>query len=148
MAGNESLRESRPRAIGVATALMCALAGGAVWCVVSMYSRSELPGFAFVVAAFVVWTLRAHGYAARPTGVFVAVLSVALAALYAFYLQAIAQVASLLGLSMRSVLGQMGAGMALDIARANAQGWNLLVIGSAAVAAGAAMLWKRSLLRE
>jgi len=76
------------------------------------------------------------------------VLSVALAALYAFYLQAIAQVASLLGLSMRSVLGQMGAGMALDIARANAQGWNLLVIGSAAVAAGAAMLWKRSLLRE
>jgi hypothetical protein len=148
MAENKTPRQSRPRPIGVATALMCALAGGAVWCIVSMYARSELPGFAFVVAGFVVWALRAHGYAARPSGVFVAVLSVALAASYAFYLQAIAQVAALLGLTMRSVLGQMGAGMALDIVRANAQGWNLLVISIAAVAAGAAMLWKKSLGRE
>lgn len=127
---------------------MCALAGGAVWCVLSMYLRSDLPAFAFVVAALVVWALRAHGYAASAIGVFFAVLAVALAALYSFYLQAVAQIASLLGLSMRSALGQMEVGMALDIARANVQGWNLLVIGIAVIAAGAAVFVKRPQRRE
>jgi hypothetical protein len=144
MAGNDTPQPSRPRAIGVATAFMCALAGGALWCMLSLYSRSEMPAFAFVVAAFVVWTLRAHGYAARAMGAVVAIVCVVLAALYAFYLQAVAEVASLLGLSMRSALGQMEPGMALDIARANLHGWNLLVIGVAVLAAGAAMLRKTS----
>jgi hypothetical protein len=148
MAGNQSQQKQRPRAIGVATALMCALAGGALWCMLSLYSRSELPAFAFIVALFVVWTLRAHGYAARAIGVVVALACVALAALYAFCLQAVAQVASLLGLSMRSALSQMDTGMAFDIARGNLRGWNLLVIGIAVLGAGAAMLWKKAPLHE
>lgn len=139
---------SRPRPIGIATALMCALAGGAVWCVLSMYLRSDLQAFAFVVAAMVVWALRAHGYAASATGVGVAVFSVALAAVYSFCLQAVAQIASLLGLSMRSTLGRMDVGMALDIALANVQGWNLLVIGVAVIAAAVAILGKRAARRE
>lgn len=130
---------SRPRAIGIATALMCALAGGALWCMLSLYSRGDLAAFAFVVTLFVVWSLRTHGYAARWSGVLIAMLCVALAALYSFYLQAVAQIASLLGLPMRSALLQMQPGMALDIAWTNLRGWNLLIVGIAIVCAGAGM---------
>lgn len=138
----------RPRAIGIATALMCALAGGALWCMLSLYSRSDIAPFAFVVALFVVWSLRTHGYAARWSGTTIAVLCVALAALYSFYLQAVAQIASLLGLPMRAALLQMEPGMALDIAWTNLRGWNLLMVGIAIVCAGAGMWFGNARARE
>ncbi|MEO7324787.1 MAG: hypothetical protein ABIW82_08160 [Dokdonella sp.] len=130
---------TRPRAIGIATALMCALAGGAIWCMLSLYSRRDLAAFAFVVALFVVWSLRAHGYAARRSGTVIAIFCVALAALYSFYLQAVAQIASMLGLPMRVALLRMEPAMALDIAWTNLRGWNLLMIAIAIVCAGAGM---------
>ncbi|NCT68403.1 MAG: hypothetical protein GXC76_12310 [Rhodanobacteraceae bacterium] len=130
----------RAHAFGIATALMCALAGGAVWCLLSLYSRSELAGFAFVVAVLVAWVLRAHGHANRISGALLAAACVVLASLYAFYLQAIAQVAALLGLPMRVVLRQMGADMALAITRTNLAGWNLFVIAAAAALAAGLML--------
>lgn len=129
----------RPRAIGIATALMCALAGGALWCMLSLYSRSNLSAFAFVVSLFVIWALRTHGYAGRWSGTLIATLCVALASLYSFYLQAVAQIASLLGLPMRAALLQMQPGMAFDIAWTNLRGWNLLIVGIAIVCAGAGM---------
>ncbi|MEO5624690.1 MAG: hypothetical protein ABIQ70_01620 [Dokdonella sp.] len=138
----------RPRAIGIATALMCALAGGAIWCLLSLYSRRDLAAFAFVVALFVVWSLRAHGYAARSTGTVIAICCVALAALYSFYLQAVAQIASLLGLPMRAVLLQMEPGMAVDIAWTNLRGWNLLIVGIAIAGAGAGMWIGNARARE
>lgn len=122
----------RARAIGIATALMCAFAGGAVWCLLSLYSRHELAAFAFVVALPIAWTLRAHGYAARPLGGLLAAASMALATLYAFYLQAVAQVAALLGLPMRATLRQMEPAMAIDMAWANLGGWNLAIVACAA----------------
>jgi hypothetical protein len=130
----------RPRAIGIATSLMCALAGGAIWCMLSLYSRNEIAAFAFVVALFVVWTLRAHGYAARWSGALIAAFCVVLASLYSFYLQAVAQIASLLGLPMRAALLQMEPGMALDIAWSNLRGWNLAIVVCAVAVAGAFML--------
>lgn len=130
---------ARPRAIGIATALMCALAGGALWCMLSLYSRSDLAAFALVVTAFIVWALRTHGYAGRWSGVLIATLCVALAALYSFYLQAVAQIASLLGLPMRAALLQMQPSMAFAIAWTNLRGWNLLIVGIAIVCAGAGM---------
>jgi hypothetical protein len=114
----------------------------------SLYSRNEIPVFAFVVALFVVWTLRAHGYAARWSGMLVAVFCVALAALYSFSLQAVAQIASLLGLPMRAAFHQMDAAMAIAIARGNLRGWNLLIIGIAVVCAGAGMLLKKATPRK
>lgn len=128
----------RPRAIGIATALMCALAGGAVWCLLSMYARNELPAFAFVVALLVVWALRTHGYAGGWFGAALACICVALASLYAFSLQAVAQIAALLGLPMRTAMQQMGPAMAFDIAWANLRGWNLITV---AVAAASAVGW-------
>lgn len=121
--------------MGIATALMCALAGGALWCLFSLYSRGPSVLCVFAVAAVVAWALRWHGYGGRTTGAAIAVACVALGALYAFYLQAVAQVASLLGLPMRTALRQIEPALAFDIAWANLWGWNLVIIGCAAAGA-------------
>ncbi len=135
-------------ALGIATALMCALAAGAVWCLLSLYSRGPLAPFAFIVAALIAWVLRKHGYAQRPVGAAIAVVCVALAAAYAFYLQAVAQVASLLGLPMRDAFRQIDPAMAFDIARANLWGWSGVVIACAAVGAAWLMLRGRRSPRD
>ena len=123
----------RPRAIGIATAAMCALAGGALWCLLSLYSRGDLAALAFVVALPVIWTLRRHGYAGRWSGALVAGTCVALAALYSFYLQAVAQIAGMLGLPMRDALLRMDPGMAIDIARANVGAGSAALVAAAIV---------------
>jgi hypothetical protein len=133
----EPIPASRPRAIGIATAVMCALAGGALWCLLSLYSRGDLATLAFLVALPVAWTLRKHGYAGHWSGAFVAGACVALAALYSFYLQAVAQVAGMLGLPMREALLRMEPGMAIDIARANIGATSIAIVVAAIVFAGA-----------
>lgn len=133
----ESPPAPRPRAIGIATAIMCALAGGALWCLLSLYSRGDLAGLAFLVAVPVAWTLRKHGYAGRWSGAFVAAACVALAASYSFYLQAVARVAGMLGLPMREALMRMSPGMAIDIARANIGTTSIAIVVAAIVVAGA-----------
>jgi hypothetical protein len=126
-----SSNNKRARALGIATALMCALAGGAVWCLLSLYCRSDLAAFAFVVALLIAWALRAHGFGGRWFGALLAAGCVVLGSMYAFCLQAVAQVASLLGLSMRATLQQMEPAMAFDIARANLSGSNALIVACA-----------------
>ena len=135
-----SFDNRRTHALGIATALMCALAGGAVWCLLSLYVRGNLATFAFVVALLIAWTLRAHGFGGRWFVALFAAACVALGSLYAFCLQAFAQVASLLGLSMRATLLQMDPAMAFDIARANLDGSNALIVASAVVLASVLML--------
>jgi hypothetical protein len=105
--------------IGIATALMTALAGGAVWCLFALYARHDLIALSLPIAGLIVWALRAHGYAGRWSGAVIAALCVALSSAYSLYLQASAQVASLLGLPLRNALWQMEPRMAFDIMRAN-----------------------------
>ena len=130
----------RLHALGIATAVMCALAGGAVWCLLSLYMRSDLAVFAFVVTLLVTWALRAHGYGGAWGGALLAAACVVFGAVYAFYLQAVAQVASLLGLSMRSTFLQIDPAMALAIARANLTGMNGVTVAAAALLSVALML--------
>jgi hypothetical protein len=127
--------------IGVATALMCALAGGAVWCVIALYARHDLMALSLPVAAGVAWALRAHGFAGRWSGAAIAVAFVALACAYSLYLQATAQVASLLGLPMRDALLQMAPRMAIDIAWANLDAGGAAIIALALVVAAIGTLW-------
>jgi hypothetical protein len=141
-AGSETMTAASatpsPRLFGVVLALMSALAGGAVWCLLSLYSRGDLAAFSFLIALAVAWQLRGNGYAGRWSGALLAAFCVALASAYAFYLQAVAQVAAMLGLPMRAALVQMEPGMALAIARANFGGWSaVLVILAVLLAAGA-----------
>lgn len=134
---NNSTSTRRSRLLGIATAVMCALAGGAVWCLLSLYSRSNLAAFAFAIALIVAWTLRAHGHAGRWPGALFAAGCVLLASAYAFYLQAVASVASMLGLPMRVTLQRMGVEMGLEVAHANLDGWSSLLV----IAASALALW-------
>jgi len=139
-----SKNNDRPRPIGLATALMCALAGGAIWCLLALYSRGDLAWFAFVVTAFVVWTLRAHGYAGRWSGAAVAMTCVAIASVYSLYLQAVARMASMFGMPMRSAFMRMNPAMALDIARADLDVIGMSVLAAAVVLSGALMLRRRA----
>jgi len=137
---------SRPRGvrwIGIATALMCALAGGALWCLLALYAQRDLIPLSLPIAAIVVWSLRSHGYAGSWSGAAIAFACVALACAYSLYLQATAQVASLLGLPMRAALLQMEPGMAIDIAWANLDNVGYLIIVAAAATAACGTLWPR-----
>lgn len=136
-------RNDRPRPIGLATALMCALAGGALWCLFGLYARSDLAWFAFVVAAFVVWTLRAHGYAGRWLGALAAVTCTVLASTYALYLQAVARMASMFDLPMRTVFSRMEPAMAIDIARRDLDLAGGIVLALAIVLSGVLVLRPR-----
>jgi hypothetical protein len=131
----------RGRWIGIATALMTALAGGAVWCVLALYARHDLIALSLPIAAAIVWALRANGYGGRPSGAAIAVVCVALACAYSLYLQAAAQIASLLGLSMRAALVQIEPRMAVDIAWANLDAGGAMIFICACVFAAIAMVW-------
>jgi hypothetical protein len=141
MANATAPRDSRGRRaswIGVATALMSALAGGAIWCLVALYSRHDLIALSLPIAGVIVWALRANGFAGRWSGALLAAVCVALACAYSLYLQATAQVASLLGLPLRAALTQMEPRMAIDIAWSSldAAGAFVIVIAIAVAAAG------------
>lgn len=133
---------TRPRRIGIATAFMCALAGGAIWCLLSLRVPGDLASFAFVVMLAVVWALRAHGYGGRWSGIALAPAFVAIAAVYALYLQAVARVAAMLGISIRDALTKMHGDFALDVARANLGAKSLAIVAVAVVVAALAM-WPR-----
>lgn len=121
---------------------MCALAGGALWCLLSLRVAGDLAPFAFVVAGTVVWALRAHGYGGRRAGIILAPLFVAIAAAYAFYLQAVARVAGMLGVSIREAFTKMQGGFALDIARAHLGFASTAIVVVAIIVASLAM-WPR-----
>jgi len=144
MAASSRASNPRPRSrrIGIATALMTALAGGAVWCLIALYARHDLIALSLPIAAAVAWALRSHGYAGRWSGAAIAVACVALASAYSLYLQAAAQVASMLGLPLRAALTQMDPRMAIDIAWANLDVAGIATIVVAAIIAAAGVLWK------
>ena len=136
-------RAPRARWIGIATALMSALAGGALWCLLALYARRDLIVLALPIALFIAWSLRANGFAGRWRGAVVAAGCVVLACAYSLYLQAVAQVASILGLPMRDALVQMDFGMAADIAWANLDRPGMWLIAIAVAVAVWATLWLR-----
>jgi len=135
-------RRSGGRWIGIATALMCALAGGALWCLIALYARRDLIVLALPIALVVAWALRSHGFAARWSGAAIAAICVAIACAYSLYLQAAAQVASMLGLPLRAALTQMDPKMALDIAWVNLDAGGTSLVAVAIIAAAAVTLWR------
>jgi hypothetical protein len=129
--------------LGIATALMCALAAGAVWCVVQLYLRFDLIGFAFAVAAFIAWVLRRQGFGRRLSGALIAAFSTIVACVYAGYLLAAARVASFLGIPMRETLLTMGRDMATAVAWANLSGFHIATL-VLAVILSAWLVWRKA----
>ncbi|MGB0133876.1 hypothetical protein [Dokdonella sp.] len=129
--------------VGVATALMCALAAGAVWCVLQLYSRMDLIGLSLLVGAMIAWILRRQGFGRSLSGALLAAVCTTIACVYAGYLLAAAKVASFLGIPMRSTLITIGPDMAGAIAWADLTPIHIgtLVL---AVVLSAWMVWRKA----
>ncbi|HNR92512.1 MAG TPA: hypothetical protein PKO41_08810 [Dokdonella sp.] len=129
------------RIVGVATALMCALAGGAVWCLLALYTRIDFDAMLLPIAALVAVVLRNHGFARSRTGIVLAIGGTVLAFAYSAYLLAAAKVAAYLGLPLRSTLLAIGPEMAAAIARADFTPWHAgMLVLSCMLAAW--MIWR------
>lgn len=128
--------------VGIATVLMCALAAGAVWCVLQLYSRIDLIGLSLVVGAMIAWVLRRQGFGQTLGGALLAAAFTAVACVYAGYLLAAAKVASFLGIPMRSTLTTIGPDMASAVAWADL---TPIHIGTLllAVVTSAWMVWRK-----
>ena len=143
MSADLAPRQPANYAIGVATALMCALAAGAVWCVLQLYLRFDLIGFALAVGVFIAWILRRQGFGHSVGGALVAAASTTVACIYAGYLLAAAKVASFLGIPMRATLTTMGPDMAAAVAWADLTGFHIgtLIL---AVVLSAWLVWRKA----
>jgi hypothetical protein len=107
----------------------------------ALYARHDLIPLSLPIAAAVAWALRSHGYTGQWSGAVVAVLCVALASAYSLCLQAAAQVASMLGLPLRTALVQMDPHMAIDMAWANLDVAGIATIAVAAIIAAVGVMW-------
>src|SRR5512144_913083 len=113
--------------LGFATAMMSALAGGAVWCVLVLRSGYELTWFAFVCAVFVAWALRANGFAGSRLGAALAALCTALACIYAQCLLAVGDVAQAMGFSLRDTLYRIGVDFVVAVASGRISPWQTAI---------------------
>ena len=140
-------RSTLGKCIGFATALMSALAGGAVWSVLVLRTGYELTALAFVIAATIALVLRSNGYAGSRFGAFLAALFTAFACIYAQCLLAVGDVAQALGFSLRDTLLRIGADFALAVVRGRIGYWQTAsyVI---AMAFAAWLVWRRSGRRQ
>ena len=100
---------------GVLTAIMFAMAAGAVWCVVALALRRELAIVALPIAAIIAWALRGNGYAESRLGAVLGAVGTALACFYAQYLLATAEIASIFALPFRESIAKSGFGMTTDL---------------------------------
>lgn len=144
MSDSDTSRSAGSRAIGIATALMCALAGGAVWCVLALYSRQSLTILALAIAAIIAWALRSHGFAGSKRGALIAAVATALACFYSQYLLVAADMASLLGLPLRTAAVQIGPGMATALIQQRLSIVDIAVL-IAAIVFAALLTWRRPL---
>jgi hypothetical protein len=136
---------SPPRARAGAFTAVCAtllagLAGGALWCLLSLgIERGEgalVMPLAASIGLYFRW-LRICGV----RGALCAIVSILIAFVYAQYLFAAVRIAQMLGFSLRSTLLQMDAALAWQVARANAGLMDALFLGTAFVIA-ALIVWK------
>jgi hypothetical protein len=123
----------RPRLnwLGLATALMVALAGGAVWALIALWHESELCFLALPLSAFIGVLLRRPGPGVNAIGGLLALLFSTLACAYALGLIATAQVSLLLGQRLTDTLHRIGTDMALSVAWARLDTFDLACLAAA-----------------
>ncbi|TDR48595.1 hypothetical protein DFR29_101215 [Tahibacter aquaticus] len=123
----------RPRLnwLGLATALMVALAGGAVWALIALWHESELCFLALPLSAFIGVLLRRPGPGVNAIGGLLALLFSTLACAYALGLIATAQVSLLLGQRLTDTLHRIGTDMALSVAWARLDMFDLACLAAA-----------------
>ncbi|WP_257386971.1 hypothetical protein [Tahibacter caeni] len=129
---------------GLATALMIALAGGAVWALAALWRQDTLAILALPLGLLIGRVLAgAHG----PRGtLFAAVCAAAfslLASGYALWMIASGRVAMLLGMRLSDVLGSIGLDLAAAMAQARLSVPDLVFLIGGSVLAAATAAWRR-----
>jgi|SRR5579883_604289 hypothetical protein len=125
----------------LANVLMCGLAAGAVWCLLSLPVELDtgllIVPFAIAIAAYLRW----QGHRGRG-GAWCALAATLIAFAYAQYLFAAVRIASLLGFPLRDTLFKTDLGLAWPIIRAHLRLVDLAALGVAC--AGAVWMMLRS----
>lgn len=125
---------------GLATALMVALAGGAVWALAALWRQDELSFLALPLGLFIGRVLAGNGPRNTALAMLCAAAFALLASGYALWMIASGRVAMLLGMRLTDILGNIGLDLAGAIAwaRLDAFGIACIAVGSiaAALAAG------------
>lgn len=126
-----SARSVAPRTPGAFTivfaTLLAGLAGGALWCLLSLGLQHGESALIVPLGAVVGLYLRWLGIRAL-RGVVCASVSMLIAFLYAQYLFAAVRIAQMLGFSLRSTLFQMDVALGWQVARANVGVWDLVFL--------------------
>jgi hypothetical protein len=126
-----------PRLIGIATALMCALASGAVWCLAALYADRTLAWLVIPAAALIVWALRAQGLGGTVSGAVAAAAFTLLACAYALLLLGASRLAAALDLPLAAVVRGMDIGTFGAVAWARLARWEVALCVLTALAAAA-----------
>lgn len=93
--------------IGAATAIMSALAGGAIWCLVTLLLNHESSWLALPIGCALAQVMRRQPLLGRVWNALIAIILTGSAALYSYYLLAAIRIADLLGISLQNALLQM-----------------------------------------
>lgn len=118
-----------------ATVLMGGLAGGALWCLLSLATDHDTTFLIVPLAILLAIFLRWQGYAGR-SGAIGTVLATVLTFAYAQYLFAAVRIAQMLGFPLRSTLFKMDFALAWQVFRAHLRVWDIgLLVLACAVAA-------------
>jgi EamA domain-containing membrane protein RarD len=131
----EPARRPRLNIYGLVVALMAALAGAAVWALISLWHDSELSFLALPLGAGIGLLVRRHTPGRAVFGAVAATLFVLAACIYALALIASARVAMLLGMNLPDTLGRIGAELALSVAWARLDWLDFACLGGALVLA-------------
>lgn len=123
------------RLVGLATAIMTALAAGALWCAAVVVGHINSSILVVPCAIVLAWVLRRHGHAGTASGAVLALLLTLLATAYAYYLLAAVQLALMLGLPPRMTLLRIGPDMAWAVTRANLSLIDYVLVFAAALGA-------------
>lgn len=128
--------------VAVLSTLMTALAAGAVWSLLAIYSRSDLIVLALPVAWVIALVARSQGLGGRRLGAVVAALATLLACYYAQYLLAAASIAATIGLPLREALLRIGPEMAHAVIRTQLGAIEIAICASAVALAVVTVLWR------
>jgi hypothetical protein len=141
------MRAERPlpriNLLGLATALMCALAGSAVWALAALWRHDVLAFLALPVGLLIGRVLANNGPRNRIFAAGCAATFSLAASAYALWMIASGRVALLLGMRLTDIFGAIGIDLAAAIAWARLTTLDVVCIVAAAVLAPAAALWRR-----
>ncbi len=128
---------------GLATALMVALAGGAVWALAALWRQDELSFLALPLGLFIGRVLAGNGPRHAALAALCAALFALLASGYALWMIASGRVAMLLGMRLTDILGKIGFELAGAIAWARLDAFDISAIAAGSVAAALAASLRR-----